>query len=246
MEAIDTPIRMYADDTCIYESGTNEQEIANKLNKALTSINDWAKMWIVTFNPNKTESVTFSRRKDINKPPLFMNNTQIKDVSEHKHLGIILQSNAKWKSQIDSIITKCSKRLNVLASLKFKFKRNTLETLYKSFIRPCMDYGNDTWSNCTLEQKWELEKLQLKAARIVTGAIKGTVHENIYHECQWLSTYERRIRKNLVNYYKIYHKKSPQYLTRLLPKRNLEKHNYQLRNRHNLQNITANSSLYKN
>ena len=210
------------------------------------NINNWANRWIVTFNPTKTESVTFTRRQSTNKPPLFMNNTRIKDVDEHKHLGLVLQSNAKWKTQIESIITKCSQRLNILTSLKFKFKRTTLETLYKSYIRPCMEYGNDIWSNCTIEQKRELENLQLKAARIVTGAIKGTVHEHIYQECKWVSTYERRMRKNLVTYYKIYHRKSPKYLTRLLPKRNLEKNNYMLRNRHNLQHIPAKSKLYMN
>ena len=246
MDAVDVNIRMYADDTCIYASGKNETEIADKLNNALSNINNWANRWLVTFNPNKTESVCFSRKRSNNKPPLLMNNTPIKDVKEHKHLGVVLQSNAKWKTQVESIITKCQKRLNILASLKFKFKRSTLETLYKSFIRPCMEYGNDIWCNCTIEQKRELEGLQLKAARIVTGAIKGTVHENIYNECNWQSTYERRMRKNLVNYYKIYHKKSPQYLTTLLPKRNLEKNNYLLRNRHNLQNIPAQSSQYTN
>ena len=184
---------MYADDTCIYVSGKDTTEIADKLNKALSDISVWAKQWFVTFNPTKTESVTFSRTKSNNNTPLVMDNTRIKDVEEHKHLGLILQSNGKWKSHIDAIITKCSKRLNVLTSLRFRFKRCTLETLYKSFIRPCMEYGNNIWCNCTLEQKRNLEGLQLKAARIVTGAIKGTVHENIYNECSWISTHERRI-----------------------------------------------------
>ena len=157
MDAVDVNIRMYADDTCIYASGKNETEIADKLNNALSNINNWANRWLVTFNPNKTESVCFSRKRSNNKPPLLMNNTLIKDVKEHKHLGVVLQSNAKWKTQVESIITKCQKRLNILSSLKFKFKRSTLETLYKSFIRPCMEYGNDIWCNCTLEQKRELE-----------------------------------------------------------------------------------------
>ena len=175
-----------------------------------------------------------------------MNNVKIKSVESHKHLGLILQSNAKWKLQVENTITKCAKRLNVLKSLQYKFKRPTLELLYKAFIRPCLEYGSDIWLNCTLEQKRELENLQLKAARIVTGGTKGTIHENLYRETAWTSTYERRLRKNLNTYYKIYHNQAPSYLTSLLPKRNQAKTNYRLRNRNQLQEMPTTTTLYTN
>ena len=49
----------------------------------------WASMWLVTFNPSKSESLIFSRK--VNKPyrpPIYMNYQQVNEVNSHKHLGI--------------------------------------------------------------------------------------------------------------------------------------------------------------
>ena len=46
-------------------------------------------MWLVTFNPSKSESLIFVRK--VNKPyhsPIDMNSQQVNDVTTHKHLGI--------------------------------------------------------------------------------------------------------------------------------------------------------------
>ena len=52
----------------------------------------------------------------------------------------------------------------------FKLDRNALECIYTSCIRPLLEYGDIIFDNCTQILKDELESIQLKAARIVTGA----------------------------------------------------------------------------
>jgi hypothetical protein len=41
--------------------------------------------------------------------------------------------------------------------------------LYLTFIRPLLEYAGEVWDNCTLADSERLEKIQLEAARIVTG-----------------------------------------------------------------------------
>jgi hypothetical protein len=65
---------------------------------------------------------------------------------------------------------KVSSRLSVFRRVKFKLKRSHLQTIYISFIRPLMEYGDIVWNNIPDYLKQSLESLQLKAARIVTGA----------------------------------------------------------------------------
>ena len=75
--------------------------IADILNDDLQKINSWANKWLVTFNPSKTESMLIS--KTINKPdhlPLFVQNQQINEVPEHKHLGVILSNDCSWSTHI--------------------------------------------------------------------------------------------------------------------------------------------------
>ena len=49
-----------------------------------------------------------------------------------------------------------------------------MNRLYKSLIRPLMEYGDVLWDGCTEGEGDLLEFVQYEAAKIVTGAMKGT------------------------------------------------------------------------
>ena len=246
VDSIGNNIRLYADDCSIYVIGDNEQEIATQLNDDLDNISEWAEDWKVKFNPGKTVNVNFTRKNTTLHIPIYMNGTQIKDASTHTHLGITLQFNAKWNNHINATIEKNYKKIDILRSLKFKLDRKTLELLYMTFIRPSLEYGSSVWTNITKEQKNAIEKVQLAAARVVTGAIKGTPHHLIYQECNWLDTHKRRQRKNIINFYKIYHEIAPEYLKGILPNHLHQNINYNLRNRNNLATIRTRTIHFSN
>ncbi len=56
-------IRLFADDTSLFLVVENPDVAARTLNYDLNTISNWAKKWLVTFNPNKTESILFSKKK---------------------------------------------------------------------------------------------------------------------------------------------------------------------------------------
>ena len=59
--------------------------------------------WLV--NPSKTESMVISRKR--NKPlhpRLIMDNTVVKEVDKHKHLGIVLSNDCNWHAHILAIV----------------------------------------------------------------------------------------------------------------------------------------------
>ena len=66
--------------------------------------------------------------------------------------------------------------------LKHKVDRRTLETLYKSYIRPILEYADSLWNNCTVQQLELLESVQLEALRIITGMRRGTSHNKLYND----------------------------------------------------------------
>ena len=51
-------------------------------------LSNWAKQWLVKFNPLKTEAVLFTLKNFEAFPQLIFDNTLIKFVEDHKHLGI--------------------------------------------------------------------------------------------------------------------------------------------------------------
>ncbi len=67
----------------------NPDVAARTLNSDLTTISNWAKRWLVTFNPKKTESLLISRKKIQSiHPPIYMSGDVVSEVQCHKHLGL--------------------------------------------------------------------------------------------------------------------------------------------------------------
>ena len=92
-----------------------------------------------------------------------------------------------------------------MRKLKFKLDRKSLEIIYAAFIRPLLEYGDVIWNNCTLQDKYELDKIQNEAARIATGTTKLVSLNNLYKEIEWESLEERRQKHKLTLFYKIIH-----------------------------------------
>ena len=84
VQDIGSNIRLFADDTSLSLIVENPDTAAATLNSDLEKIIQWAKTWLVKFNPVKTESLLISRKliKPVH-PPLFMLNQQIKEVENH-------------------------------------------------------------------------------------------------------------------------------------------------------------------
>ena len=70
--------------------------------------------------------------------------------------------------------------------------RKSLETIYESFVGSKLEYACIVWDDCSEQNHIALEKCQLRAARIVAGAKKGTSHDKLYTEIQGLKVRERR------------------------------------------------------
>jgi len=57
-----------------------------------------------------------------------------------------------------------SKILGILRKLEFTVKRNTLNQIYISFLRPILEYSSVVWDNCSKHEKDRLERMQLEAS----------------------------------------------------------------------------------
>ena len=82
---VDSPIRLFADDTSLFVIVDNPATAANSLNSDLSNISMWPDKWKIDFNPNKTKSLLITRKR--NPPensPLYLNNFEISDVKSHK------------------------------------------------------------------------------------------------------------------------------------------------------------------
>ena len=216
------------------------------LNADLEKIAEWALKWLVKFNPLKTESLLISRKTNTVHPPVFMQDQQIKEVESHKHLGVILSNDCSWQKHIDYIKEKAWTRIKIMRRLKYDLDRKSLETIYKSFIRPLLEYADVIWDNCTQQNKNELELIQLEAARISTGTTKLVSVANLYIETGWETLDARRNKHKLVLFYKMFNDLTPLYLSSLVPPLVQNASRYNLRNSNDTQTVASRTTLFYN
>ena len=96
---------MFADDSSLSASGNNIAAINAKLQPIIQEVTEWCSANATLLNPEKTKSmVVATHQKHQRGIPLlrFMLNSQaIEQVSEHRHLGVILDDQLKWQAHIN-------------------------------------------------------------------------------------------------------------------------------------------------
>ena len=118
---------------------------------------------------------------------------------------------------INYITSKAWTRINVMRKFKFTLDRQSLEKIYVSFIRPLLEYADVVLDNCTKYEVNALEKIQVEAARVVTGATKLVSLDMLYRETGWETLESRRKNHKLYLYYKMTNNITPTYLSSLIP-----------------------------
>ena len=89
----------------------------------------------------------------------------------------------KFSEHLKTIFQKTSKTIGLLRKLQNLLPRAPLITIYKSFIRPHLDYGDmiyDQTFNMSFQQK--METVQYNAALAITGTVRGSSRERLYQE----------------------------------------------------------------
>ena len=143
--------RLFADETSLYIIVDDPVTAVGCLNTDLQRISRWTSLWLVSFNPTKTEAFLVSRKLNRNHPPNYMQNQQITEVESHKHLGIYFSNDCTWHNHIKYIVDKAWTRINIMRKLKFKLDRKSLENIYLTFIRPLLEYGDVIWDKLPSE-----------------------------------------------------------------------------------------------
>ena len=99
------------------------------------------------FNPDKTNrpyKLSFPRKK-CSYPPNRGSEVAVK--TEHKHLGMILDSKLNFQSHIREAIIKARRGIGIIPFLSKYVSRDILDQIYKLYVRPHLDYGDSFITN---------------------------------------------------------------------------------------------------
>ena len=97
--------------------------------------------------------------------------------------------------------------------LSLALSRKSLLTIYKSFVRPNLDYVDIIYDKPLNESfKRKTEMVHYRAALVITGAIKGTSRDRLYQELGLESLADRKWFSRLFFFHKITQGLLPSYL----------------------------------
>ena len=182
---LSTNAKLFVDDTSLFSVAHDINTSAAHLNNDLRKISNWAFQWKMSFNPDPSkqaqEVIFFRKHQKISHPSIYFNNNPIESVSSQKHLGMILDTKLNFQEHVKKILTKVNKTIGLLRKLQNILPRESLLTIFKSFVRPHLDYGDviyDQSYNNTFHQK--MESIRYNAAMATTGPIRGSSKEKRY------------------------------------------------------------------
>ena len=116
--------------------------------------------------------------------------------------------------------------------------------MHFSFIRPALEYADVVWGNCTQQQMNHLEKIQIEAGQINSGATKLVALERIFRDLGWHKLSERRRLHKLYLFHKMENGLALEYLAELIPPRVQNDNSYSLRKANTIRLTHASSRLY--
>jgi ribonuclease P/MRP protein subunit RPP40 len=128
----------------------------------------------------------------------FHNLTQ---VQEEKDLGVVIDADLKFRKHISE---KVSKANSILYLIKHTFKyldADMFNLLYKSLVRPHLEYASSVWSPTLKGDIQNLEKVQRRATKLVPG-ISALPYEDRLKQLHLPTLQYRRLRTDLILIYK--------------------------------------------
>jgi hypothetical protein len=140
----------FADDTSIFITGKNLNEMSKLMTDQMKQVTDWLKINMLTLNISKTNyMIMCSRGKKVDdfECNMEIDGKLIECKAQCKFLGLIVDDKLTWKYHIDYICNKVSKLIGILFRARKMLSTSSLTTLYNSLVKPYFTYCINTWGN---------------------------------------------------------------------------------------------------
>ena len=198
---IDSEIRLFADD-CVCYREIKDTEDTLKLQKDIDQLGCWARKWGMRFQPVKCNMMQITRKR-IKKihASYTLEGTVLENVESIKYLGVTITNDLRWNTHISNICTKANRTLGFLRRNLYSCPQ---EVAYKGLVRPVLEYSGSVWDPSGVGLQNELEKVQNRAARFVTGNynFESGSMTGILEHLKWESLKKQRRDSRLILLYK--------------------------------------------
>ena len=162
---------LFADDTNMFITGKDIQDMCHRLNEDLVKIQEWLCCNKLSLNVSKTHYMVFTpRNKIVDDVNIMIHNEKIERVYTTKFLGVQIDAQLNWKRHIEYTCKKLSKCIGILAKARKVLYKSCLINLYYTFAYPYFIYCNQVWGNAYQTNLEKIVLVQKRLIRLITGS----------------------------------------------------------------------------
>ena len=143
----------------------------------LTNLENWSLKWQLPFNSSKCKVMYIGKKNPMT--PYKLYNKVLDSTESEKDLGVMMDNSMKFHTHTSFAVKKANQ---ILGLIKKSFKTrdaSTMTSLYKSFVRPYLEYGSVIWGPHFKEDQKKIEGVQRRATKIISGMHNLTYEERL-------------------------------------------------------------------
>lgn len=191
-------VSKFADDTKIGNAILTEEERIN-MQLDLNKITEWSEKWKMPFNVDKCQVLHVGSKNK--KFKYEMKGKELRSTSQVKDLGVIITESLKPSIQCTTSANKANRALGFI-KINFTYKsKDIIIPLYKSIVRPHLEYAVQFWSPYLVKDINKLESVQRRATKLVPS-LRGKSYQERLKELNLFSLKKRRLRGQLIECFK--------------------------------------------
>ncbi len=213
----------YADDSQLNKAfkpaASEELDALEQMTSCTADIKTWMCSNRLKLNDDKTEAMIIgpkSRLAKVESTHITIGESSIPFSKSVKNLGILLDSNMSMEPQVDDLCRKCLFHLKNIGSIRHLITEDAAATLARSLILSRLDYGNSLLGGAPKHLLDKLQRIQNKAARVVTRTPLSSHITPVLKALHWLPAEARVDFKILSLAYQCVNGSAPQYLCDLV------------------------------
>ena len=195
--------QLFADDTKLYgKSNTKEDQIT--IQEDLNTLQLWSDKWLLAFHPDKCHTIKLGKTKSEAEYYLMQKNgkkTILQESIIEKDLGVIVDNQLSFQNQISTAVAKANKVLGVIRRSFTTGDKTVFMKLYKSIVRPIIEYGNVVWHPTYKTLEKDIENVQRRATKML-GSIKNLTYPERLKQLNLPSLQHRRRRGDMIETFK--------------------------------------------
>ena len=198
-DVVSCPVKLFADDTKLFSGVSNDRDAAAMQND-IDALVAWSDSWQMPFNEAKCKVMHVGSGNSAFS--FHMRGQLLESTSVEKDLGVHVDTLLKFREQAAAAIAKATRVLAVVRRSFALLDEVTLPLLFKSLVRPHLEYGNLVWGPFNRADQKAVERVQRRATRLISS-IRHHVYPTRLRLLELPSLYYRRRRGAMIHVYQM-------------------------------------------